>query len=234
MSYLKTCNAPWLYAIVAVILLCCLAQNLIMMRKAWSHAQELGMQNAQIRKGLVNGIIVSIIPTIPVILVFMSLAALLGSPLPWLRLSVVGSATFESLAASIGVSSVGEELTVGGCTIAGWVAACWCMTIGGSSSLIWSILATRPISKLYGAAAKFNIRLVLVIGAGCLTGIMAYSTVGFGLSAISDKGIVFISSFVIGALMVWLAKKFPKQRWINDFLMAVCMIGGMIVACIIL
>ena len=234
MSYTEICNASWMYIFVAVILVGCLLQTIIMMRKAWKHAQELGLENSQIRKGLTNGIIVSIMPTIPVMIVFLSLVNLLGAPLPWLRLSVIGSATFESLAASLGVTAVGETLTVGGYTINGWIAACWCMSIGGSSALVWSILATKPISKIYGKAEKFNIKLVLAIGTGCLIGNMAYATVAFGLDSISDKGIVFMSSFIMGTILVILNKKFPKQRWINDFLMAICMIGGMIVACLVL
>lgn len=234
MSYTEICNVPWLYIFVVVILLGCLAQTVIMMKKAWKHALELGLDNAQIRKGLTNGIIVSIIPTIPVIVVFLALVPLLGTPLPWLRLSVIGSATFESMASSIGVESVGEELIVGGYSIKGWIAACWCMSIGGSTALVWSTLATKPISKLYGAAEKFNLKLVLVLGTGCLTGVMAYSTVAYGLNSMADKGIVFISSFALGAVMVALSRKFPEKKWINDSLMAVCMIFGMIIACVAL
>lgn len=234
MSYTEICNVPWLYIFVTVILLGCLAQTVIMMRKAWKHALELGLDNAQIRKGLANGVIVSIIPTIPVIVVFLALVPLLGTPLPWLRLSVIGSATFESMASSIGVESVGEQLVVGGYSIKGWIAACWCMSIGGSTALVWSTFATKPISKLYGAAEKFNLKLVLVLGTGCLTGVMAYSTVAYGLNSMADKGIVFISSFALGAVMVALARKFPEKKWINDSLMAVCMIFGMIIACVAL
>lgn len=234
MSYTEICNASWMYVFVAVILLGCLAQTIIMMRKAWKHAQELGLENSQIRKGLTNGIIVSIMPTIPVMIVFLSLVSLLGAPLPWLRLSVIGSATFESLAASLGVTSVGEQLVVGGYTIKGWVAAAWCMSIGGSSALLWSIFATKPISKMYGKqTGKFNVKLALVIGTGCLVGNMAYATVAFGLDSIKDKGIVFMSSFLLGTILVAINKKFPNLKWINDFLMAICMVGAMIIACII-
>lgn len=234
MSYTEICNAPWLYIFVAVILIGCLAQTLLMMKKAWKHLRGKGFTNAQIMVGLRNGIIVSIVPTIPVIIVFLSLLPLLGAPLPWLRLSVIGSATFESMAASAGVSSVGETLAVGGYTIAGWIAACWVMSIGGSSSIVWSTLAIKPISKLYKSAEKVNLKLVMIIGTGCLMGVMAYATVSFGLGSIKDNGVVFISSFVVGAILVALGKKLPKQKWINDFLMAICMIIGMVVACIVL
>ncbi len=228
-------NAPWMYVFAGAIILLILVQNFIMMKKAWIHARDdLGLSNAQIKKGLTNGIMVSIVPTIPVIIVMLTLISLLGGPLPWLRLSVIGSAAIESLAASFGVESVGETLTIGGYTIAGWIAACWVMNLGNSVSLIWSTLAIRPISKMYGAAEKFDIRLVLALGGGCLSGVMAYSTVAYGAGAMTTKGVVFFPSFFLGALLMYLGKKFPRQSWLSDSLMAICMIFGMIVACLVM
>ncbi len=234
MSYTKIANLPWLYGFVAIILCGVLFQNFIMMKKAWAHAKELGFENSQIKKGLANGIIVSIIPTLPVLVVLLSLVPVLGAPLPWLRLSVIGSASFESFAASLGVEAVGEQLSVGGYTIIGWIAAVWCMTIGGSTSILWSALAIKPISKLYSMAEKINVELILVLGTGCLIGVMGYFTVNFGLGSIKDNGIVFMSSFITGAIMLFLGNKYPKKTWIRDFLMSASLIVGMVVACIVL
>lgn len=230
MLYTDICNAHWMYIFVGIILICTIGQNVIMMNKAWKHAKELGLEPAQIKKGLINGIIVSIVPTIPVLVVLFTLITLLGTPLPCMRVAVA----FESMAANAGVSSIGESLTIGGYTIAGWVAACWCMSIGGASNIAWSSLAIKPISKLYGAAEKLDVRLILTIGTGCLCGMMGNAAVAFGFSNMANKGIVFLSSFAIGAVLVFVGRKFPKQKWINDFLMAICMIFGMAVACVVL
>ena len=234
MSYTDFYNAPWMYIFVGVILFLILAQNFIMMKKAWKHAHDdLGLSHAEIRKGLTNGIIVSIAPTIPVIIVMLTLIPLLGGPLPWLRLSVIGSATIESVAASVGMEAVGEVLQLGGYTIVGWVAACWVMSLGNSTSLVWSTLAIKPISRMYSAAGKFDIRLVLCIGAGCLAGVMAYSTVSWGLSDVGTNGVIFFASFVLSVVISFIHKKLlPRQTWIGDFQMAICMIFGMTLACI--
>ena len=79
MSYTEICNLPWMYIFVACVLAFILLQNFVMMRKAWKHAREdLHYTNAQIRKGLTNGILVSIVPTIPVVIVLLTLIPLLG------------------------------------------------------------------------------------------------------------------------------------------------------------
>ena len=116
---------------------------------------------------------------------------------------------------------------------AGWVAAAWVMTIGGSACVLWSSLAIKPISMIYEKAEKVDMKLVLSIGSGCLAGVMAYVSVSYGFSAMSTKGIVFCISFAIGAILVFIHNKRPKARWLSDYLMTISMLVAMAAACFI-
>ena len=233
MLYTEICNAPWMFIYVGLLLVAVIIQCLIYMRRAKENALSLGLSEGDIRKGLTTGITISILPTIPVLLVFLSLVPLLGTPLVWLRLSIIGSAHYEAYAASVAVNCVGEELIPNGYTINGWVAAAWIMTIGGSACVLWSSLAIKPISKIYQKANTIDMGLVLALGTGCLMGIMAFVSVAYGLSAMNTKGIVFLISFAIGALIVFICHKLPKQKWLSDFCMAISMIVAMAAACFI-
>ena len=232
-SYIAICNAPWMYIWVGVLLICTIAQSLIFMRKAWKRAQALGFQNAQIKKALTTGISISVLPTLPVLVVFLALVPLLGAPLPWLRLSVIGSAAYESYAASTAVQAVGEELTVGGFSVDGWVAAVWVMTIGGSACVLWSTCAIKPITVLYSKAESIDMHLVTAIGTGCLTGVMAYVSVAQGWGALNTKGVVFTISFLCGAVFIFIKNKVKNLKWLADYQMAISMIVAMVAACII-
>ena len=118
---------------------------------------NLGFSRHRLRRGLTTGITISIMPTLPVLLVLLSLMPLLGTPLPWLRLSIIGSAYYETYAASTALECVGETLQVNGYSVVGWVAAAWVMTIGGSACVLWSSLAIKPISMIYEKAEKVDI-----------------------------------------------------------------------------
>ena len=166
MSYSDICNAPWMYIWVGVLLIAVIVQCLIFMKKAWTRARGLGLSNQQIRKGLTTGVTLSIVPTLPVLVVFLSLMPLLGAPLPWLRLSVIGSAYYETYAATTALECVGESLTVNGYSAVGWIAAAWVMTVGGSACILWSTIMIKPISSLYNKAEKIDMGLVLAIGQG--------------------------------------------------------------------
>jgi len=227
-------NAPWLFVFTGLIIVTAIAQSLIFMKRAWNHALSIGLTQQSLKKGLITGITVSIMPTLPVLVVFLTLGQLLGSPVSWLRLSVVGSAHYETYAASTALQTLGEELLPGGYTVNGWVAAVWVMTIGGSASVLWSTLMLKPISKMYEKAEKmFDMGMVISLGSGCLAGVMAYVSVAYGFGAISTKGVVFGISFICGGLLVIMQHKLPNMRWMSDYLMAISMLISMFLACVI-
>lgn len=233
MLYTEICNASWMYIWVAVLLAAVIMQCLVFMKRARDHALDLGLDKKQIKKGLTTGITISILPTLPVLLVLFSLMPLLGKPLPWLRLSIIGSAYYETYAASTALKCVGEAFKVGSYSASGWIAAAWVMTVGGSACILWSSLAIKPVSVLYEKAEKIDMKLVLTIGAGCLAGIMGYVSVAYGFSAMSTNGVVFIISFLVGARIVTLYNKRPKLKWLKDYVMTFSMIVAMIAACFI-
>lgn len=127
MVYTEICNAVWMYLWVGALLLAVILQCLVFMKKAWKHALELGLRPEQIKKGLTTGITISIMPTLPVLLVLLSLMPLLGVPLPWLRLSIIGSAYYETYAATTALECVGETMKLNEYSAVGWVAAAWVM-----------------------------------------------------------------------------------------------------------
>ena len=133
MKYTEICNDKWLFIWVGLLLFAVIAQCMLFMSKAWKHGMEIGLKQSQLKKGLKTGITISIMPTLPVLLVLFSLTPLLGIPLPWLRLSVIGSAYYETYAATTALSCLGETFQINGYSANGWIAALWVMTIGFSA-----------------------------------------------------------------------------------------------------
>ena len=233
MSYTEICNAPWMYIYVGLLIFACCLHSFIFARRAWRHGLDIGLTSAELRKPLTTGIGISVFPTIPVVITMIGLIPLLGTPLPWLRLSVIGGAAAEAMSATAGVEAVGEVLEVGGYSVKGWIAAAYVMCFAQTTAVIFNVIFTKPISKLYAGGKTVDTRLPMTIGTGCLLGVMGYATINFGLSAISTKGLVFGVSFLVGAAMVVLAKKLPEQKWMKDSLMAVAMVVAMVVAVIV-
>lgn len=226
-------NRPILFIVVFILASAALFQTLTMMKRAWQRAIGLGLTNAQVRKGLITGISVSLIPAISTFVVFLAIAQFMGNPFTWMRMFIVGGNAFELMAASQGMEAVGEQMIVDGYTANGWVAAVYVACLAAATCCIWTVFANKPISKIFERAEKFDVRLVMVIGVGCLMGVMGYATVNFGLGDISTKGVIFLSSFALGAVLVWISKRKPNLTWLSEYTMPICLVFGMAVACVV-
>ena len=96
-----------IYAIVALIILAVIGQAVFFMAKALKRAKEIGIPKAKIKKVIKTSIIFTIAPTVAIIISILSLSQSLGIPLPWLRLSVIGSMSYEIVAATNALSGMG-------------------------------------------------------------------------------------------------------------------------------
>ena len=93
-------NHPVLYVITGLLVAVVLAQSVFFLVKALRRSKELGMDQKKIRKTMLSAAIFTIAPAVSIVIGVIVLSKTLGLPLPWLRLSVVGSMSYETVAAN--------------------------------------------------------------------------------------------------------------------------------------
>ena len=103
-------NHPILYVLAAVIISIVLAQSVFFLILAWRRGVKMGMDKKKLRRIVINAAIFTIAPAIAIIISVATLAKNLGIPLPWLRLSVVGSQSYETIAAANTMEGMGLSL----------------------------------------------------------------------------------------------------------------------------
>ena len=103
-------NHPVLYLLAGILIAVVLAQSVFFLIKALRRSKEIGMDQAKIRKTIKTAALFTIAPAVSIVISVITLSKSLGIPLPWLRLSVVGSLSYEAIAASNAVSAMGLEL----------------------------------------------------------------------------------------------------------------------------
>ena len=84
-------NHPLLYLMAGCLIAVVLAQSVFFLIKAMRHSKELGMDQSKIKKTIKTAAIFTIAPAVAIVISIITLSKKLGLPLPWLRLSVVGS-----------------------------------------------------------------------------------------------------------------------------------------------
>ena len=92
-------NHPILFVLAGIIIAAVLAQSAFFLIKAWRRGVELGMDPKKLRKIATTATIFTIAPAVAIVISVLALSKKLGLALPWLRLSVVGSLSYEAIAA---------------------------------------------------------------------------------------------------------------------------------------
>lgn len=92
-------NHPILFILVGIIIAAVLAQSAFFLIKAWRRGKELGMDPKKLRKIATTATVFTIAPAVAIVISVLALSKKLGLALPWLRLSVVGSLSYEAIAA---------------------------------------------------------------------------------------------------------------------------------------
>jgi hypothetical protein len=79
----------------------------VILRKSWKRALKIGYTQEQLWKIVKISASYALIPTIAVLVGFLTLAPILGIPLSWWRLSVIGNTAYELMATSTALTSAG-------------------------------------------------------------------------------------------------------------------------------
>ena len=106
-------NHPILFIIVGALVAVVLAQSVYFLVKALRRSKQLGMDQTKIKKTIRTAAIFTIAPAVAIVISVITLSKKLGIPLPWLRLSVVGSMSYETIAASNALQAMGQSLGSG-------------------------------------------------------------------------------------------------------------------------
>lgn len=103
-------NHPILFVLAGIAVAVVLAQSVYFLVKALKRAKAIGMDQSKIRKTINTAAIFTIAPAIAIVISVIALSKKLGLALPWLRLSVVGSMSYETIAASNALEAMGQSL----------------------------------------------------------------------------------------------------------------------------
>jgi len=103
-------NSPILYILTGILVAVVLAQSIFFLLKALRRSKQLGMDQTKIKKTIKTAAVFTVAPAVAIVISVITLSKKLGLPLPWLRLSVVGSMSYETIAANNALSAMGQSL----------------------------------------------------------------------------------------------------------------------------
>ena len=234
-------NHPALFILAGILVAVVLGQSVYFLVKALRRAKQLGMDTAKIRKTIRTAAIFTIAPAVAIVLSVITLSKDLGLALPWLRLSVVGSLSYETVAAGNALSAMDLELgKVSQLTAQQYVNITLVMTVSIMVG-IWLVPAISKkllggVSKLQQRDAKWTDILSNAMFIGMIAAFLGFVFCDFsrlwspeaGFSATS--GLIPVCVMAVAALVMVLCgalMKLLKWKWLNDYALPISMIAGM-------
>ena len=103
-------NHPIIFLVAGLLIAVVLGQSIFFLLKALKRSKQLGMDQKKIRKTIRTAAIFTIAPAVAIVISIITLSKNLGLPLPWLRLSVVGSLSYETVAANNALNAMDQFL----------------------------------------------------------------------------------------------------------------------------
>lgn len=223
MSYQEVSESSLLYVLVIVSLLIiaaiCVYYLLLCMRKA----KEMGISKQKVNEIIKSTAIFSIVPSIAIAIGLVTLVIVIGIPYAWFRLSVIGSVSYELMASNMALSTLKLDLANADADAFGLIM--WVMCVPITSTVLANIFVCKPMhlgtmrvgsgDKKWGALSQTTFMTALLV-------VLIVPMIFGGLVGL----LTFVTSALIAVVVSMLAKK-TGAKWMNDFILAICLIGAM-------
>lgn len=228
-------NHPILFVLVGIIIAAVLGQSVYFLVKALRRAKQLGISSATVRSTVTSSAVFTIAPAIAILVGVVALSKSLGLALPWLRLSVIGSITYETVAAGNALTAAELEASATVTDPAIFMSIVWVMTIGIAAGIVLVPFVTK---KIQGGMLKmgmkdkkwgeiFNNAMFL----GMISAFLGYVFCDVGLVFSGDtSGLIPVCVMAVAAVVMAIfggLSKVLKARWMEDYALPLSLILGM-------
>ena len=248
-------NHPILFVLTGILVAVVLAQSVFFLVKALRRSKAIGMDQKKIHKTIRTAAIFTIAPAVSIVISVIALSKSLGIPLPWLRLSVVGSLSYEAIAAENAVSAMGLSLgTIDKLTAQQFVNITLVMTI---SILVGIWLVPVIGKKLLGGMSKLESKdkkwaevFQNAMFIGMISAFVGYVFCNVSrlwdpasrvitqtvegvenvVSVSATSGLIPVCVMGVAALVMvicGLLMKKPKLKWLSDYALPISLVLGM-------
>ncbi len=246
MDLLNKLNSPVMYLICGGIIAFVAAVCLFFMVRAYRAGLAIGMDKTKMKRAITASATFAVLPSVGILLGVIALSGSLGTPWPWLRLSVIGALHYETQVAEAAAEAVGldglvaSQMTAEAFTTIALLMG-FCIMWGMVLSIIFN---KRYLSKLKtpkegGGGGGFGDMAMTAMFIGLVSAYIGSYLGNFisggGLFTFSGPWLPIIVAAVaasVMALFIWLGEK-KNAAWVESFSIAGSMIAAMAAAVVI-
>ena len=234
-------NHPILFILAGLIIAAVLGQSFYFLAKALKRSKELGMDQEKIQKTMKTAALFTIAPAVAIVISVITLSKKLGLALPWLRLSVVGSMSYETIAASNALEAMGQSLGSGeALTAQQFVNVLLVMTISIMVGILLVPIIGKKLQSGLSNLGKRDAKWADIFQNALFIGMIA-AFLGYVFCDISrlwnpvegytpTSGLIPVCVMAVSALVMvacGLLMRKPKLKWLSEYALPISLIVGM-------
>ena len=228
-------NHPIIFIMVGAIIALVLAQSVFFLVRAVKRAKALGIAKSTVTKTITSAALFTIAPAVAILVGVVALSKSLGLALPWLRLSVIGSITYETVAAGNAIEAAGQTMSELVSDPSIFITIAWVMTVGIAAGLVFVPFVTKKLqsgmSKIGMKDKKWGEIFNNAMFLGMISAFLGYVFCDVGLIVKGDtSGLIPVCVMAVAAVVMavlgLIATK-TKIRWLTDYALPASLIVGM-------
>ena len=250
-SALQQLNRGEIWLVCGIIVAAIAVICVVFIVRAWHAGKALGMDPVRMRRAVTSSATFSILPSVGILLGVLALSGSLGTPWPWLRLSVIGALHYETSVAEGAAEQLGVRLGAGGMTTQAFPTIALLMSV----CIMWGMILTTLFNKRYlrrlegkdltKQSGGFGDRAMIAMFIGMVSAYLGSYIGGFisqkpveteaGLNYVTAR-FSFLGSWTplvaaaaaaaMMGIFLWLKEK-KNQDWVDNFAIAGSMLVGM-------
>lgn len=247
MTILSQLNSPVMYLICGGIIAFVAVVCVFFAVRAWRAGVAIGMDKTKMKRAVVSSATFAVLPSVGILLGVIALAGSLGTPWPWLRLSVIGALHYETQVAEAAAEAAGlSGLNATEMTAQAFTSIALLMGL----CIMWGMLLSIFFNKKYlkklqtpkaggGTGGGFGDVAMTAMFIGLVSAYigsyLGKFVSGNGLFTFSGAwlplAVVAVAAGVM-AIFVWLEEK-KNAAWVESFSIAGSMIAAMAAAVVL-
>lgn len=231
MDAMKIANGlpMWIACGIPVVLV--LVQALVFARNAWKAGNRIGLTDQQMKYAVRSSATTSIGPSIVILSGMLSLLITVGAPMAWMRLSLIGSVMFESIAAGFGTSSVGVQLGADPMTPLALDMAVWTMVLGSIGWIIFATISANRMDKVQHKISGGDPAKLMAISTAAIIG--AFSSMSAShLIKLNKYSIACVLGAVFMAVLLKLSEK-ESMKGLKEWNLTIAILAAMIITALL-
>lgn len=220
---LKVANSLGAWLTAAPIVIIATVQAWLYYRQIHKAAEVVNISKQQLKVAFRTGMVTSIGPVVAIFIIMVGLMTVIGAPMAWMRLAVIGAAPTELTAATLGADAMGVKFGGEGYNLQVMAVSWWTMAVNGVGWLLLIGLFAHKLEIMREKVGGGDTKWLGILSTAAMIGVFGYLN-SRNITTVSGPFVATVVGAVSMIALLQLAKKMPQ---IKEYTLGIAMLIGM-------